>query len=101
MVQELLHDLVQLYRADGVEPSRLLLGSAADDVLAVLEQSIAEWAEQLCRWPCWIVPVQRDLQWMAAANRARALVVLGRCDTALAIWAELSEQEVDPPGGLC
>ena len=42
VVQELLHDLVQLCRADGIEPSRLLLDSAADDLtLAVLEQSIA------------------------------------------------------------
>ena len=34
-------------------------------------------------------------------NRARALVVLGRCDVALAIWAELREQETDPALVAC
>ena len=103
-MQELLHDLVQLCRADGIEPSRLLLDSAADDLtMAVLEQSIA--LRKAGRAGLSLALLDRARAagigsgWLQD-NRARALVVLGRCDVALAIWAELREQETDPACGL-
>ena len=105
VVQELLHDLVQLCRADGIEPSRLLLDSAADDLtMAVLEQSIA--LREAGRAGLSLALLDRARAagigsgWLQD-NRARALVVLGRCDAALAIWAELREQEADPALVAC
>ena len=99
MVQELLHDLVQLCRANGVEPSRLLLSSAAEDLtMAVLEQSIAFREAGQAALSLSLLDRARAAGlgsgWLQD-NRARALVVLGRSDAALAIWAELREQEAD------